>query len=151
MKIKGQNLRFAVTVNGVKTYIAASTSCQLHIAADLEDSSTKDSADGMWKEQETVGLSWDGSVDVNVIEDALDTALQALQIPTLVGQKVAVELDLTTGLQNRVLSKGLYAGEAIINDWSLTAGNRAQSTASVQFQGVGALTPVTTPSGSSES
>lgn len=149
MKIKGQNLRFSVKIDGVKTYFAASTNAQLHVAADLEDSSTKDST-GDWREQECTGRSWDGSVDVNVIEDALDNALQALQVPTLVGQTVDVELDITSGLQNRVLSKGLYAGKAIINDWSLTAGNRAQSTASVQFQGTGPLTKVAEPSGSSD-
>ena len=141
MKIKGQNIRFAVTVKGTKTYLAASTNCQLHIAADLEDSSTKDST-GMWKEQESVALSWDGSVDVNVIDDAVDNALKALEIPTLIGQEVDVELDITGGEQNRVLSKGLYKGKAIINDWSLTAQNKAQSTASVQFQGNGPLTKV---------
>ena len=141
MKIKGQNIRFAVTVKGTKTYLAASTNCQLHIAADLEDSSTKDST-GMWKEQESVALSWDGSVDVNVIDDAVDNALKALDIPTLIGQEVDVELDITGGEQNRVLSKGLYKGKAIINDWSLTAQNKAQSTASVQFQGNGPLTKV---------
>lgn len=141
MKIKGQNIRFAVTVKGTKTYLAASTNCQLHIAADLEDSSTKDST-GMWKEQESVALSWDGSVDVNVIDDAVDSALKALDIPTLIGQEVDVELDITGGEQNRVLSKGLYKGKAIINDWSLTAQNKAQSTASVQFQGNGPLTKV---------
>ena len=141
MKIKGQNIRFAVTVKGTKTYLAASTNCQLHIAADLEDSSTKDST-GMWKEQESVALSWDGSVDVNVIDDAVDSALKALDVPSLVGQEVDVELDITGGEQNRVLSKGLYKGKAIINDWSLTAQNKAQSTASVQFQGNGPLTKV---------
>ena len=141
MKVKGQNIRFAVTVKGTKTYLAASTNCQLHIAADLEDSSTKDST-GMWKEQESVALSWDGSVDVNVIDDAVDSALKALDIPTLIGQEVDVELDITGGEQNRVLSKGLYKGKAIINDWSLTAQNKAQSTASVQFQGNGPLTKV---------
>ena len=141
MKIKGQNIRFAVTVKGTKTYLAASTNCQLHIAADLEDSSTKDST-GMWKEQESVALSWDGSVDVNVIDDAVDSALKALDIPTLIGQEVDVELDITGGEQNRVLSKGLSKGKAFINDWSLTAQNKAQSTASVQFQGNGPLTKV---------
>ena len=141
MKIKGQNIRFALTVKGTKTYLAASTNCQLHIAADLEDSSTKDST-GMWKEQESVALSWDGSVDVNVIDDAVDSALKALDIPTLIGQEVDVELDITGGKQNRELSKGLYKGKAFINDWSLTAQNKAQSTASVQFQGNGPLTKV---------
>ena len=96
----------------------------------------------MWKEQESVALSWDGSVDVNVIDDAVDSALKALDIPTLIGQEVDVELDITGGEQNRVLSKGLYKGKAFINDWSLTAQNKAQSTASVQFQGNGPLTKV---------
>ena len=141
MNIQGQNLRFSVTVEGAKRYFAASTNAQLHIAADLEDSSTKDT-EGMWKEQDSVALSWDGSVDVYVIDDAVDSALKALDVPTFIGQKVDVEFDITEGKQNRVLSKGLYKGKAIINDWSLTAQNRAKSTASVQFQGSGALTKV---------
>lgn len=149
MTVKGQNIRFGVTINGTKVYFAASTSCQLHVAAKLEESSTKDNTGG-WQEQECTGLSWDGSVDVNVIEDALDNALKALDVPTLVGQTVDVEVDLTNGIQNRVLVRGLYGGKAIISDFQMTAGNRANSTATIQFAGQGELSRIVPGGGSSD-
>ena len=56
--IKGQNLR--VMVDG--KCVAMATSCQFHVSAQMEDSSTKDST-GDWQEQEVVGLSWDAQTD----------------------------------------------------------------------------------------
>lgn len=66
MTIKGQNLRLFVG----DSVVAASTSCTLHTAAQVEDSSTKDS-DGDWTENEVVGLSWDVSVDALVTDGYL--------------------------------------------------------------------------------
>jgi predicted secreted protein len=51
-------------------------------------------------------------------------------------------VDLTQGAQNRVMNQGLYTGTAIINDFSLTAGNKQNVTYSVQGQGVGELVKV---------
>lgn len=136
--IKGQNLR--LTLDG--KIVAAATSCQLHIAANLEDASTKDT-EGGWQKQECTGKSWDLSTDALVVVDASETGLVAFDAAEMVGQEIDITVDLTEGAQNRQLSAGVYTGKAIVNDFSLTAGNRANSTYTVQAQGNGALTRVT--------
>ena len=133
MKVKGQNIRLFI---GDKC-IAAATSCTLHIAANLEDSSTKDST-GDWQEQECTGKSWDFSGEM-VVVDADTGGVTALDAAEMVGKTVTAKFSLTNGAQNRVESKAWYEGEAIINDWSLSAQNRQNATVSVQGQGVGEL------------
>lgn len=56
--IKGQNLRLVVN----DKCVAGATSCSLHIAATVEDSSTKDDT-GDWARNEITGLSWDAQSD----------------------------------------------------------------------------------------
>lgn len=58
MNIKGQNFR--AFIDG--KCVAAATSCQVHVAAQIESVSTKDS-EGDFEENECVGKSWDASVD----------------------------------------------------------------------------------------
>lgn len=145
--LKGQNFRVLLTGTGTGAtakVIAASTSCQLHIAADLEETSTKDQTAG-WKSQEVVGKSWDGSADALVVVDSAETAHTAFDVTELIGETVTIEFEEVGSSQNRTPTTGgtKYSGSAIINDFSLTAGNKANSTYSVQFQGVGALTKAT--------
>lgn len=135
--IKGQNLRISV---GGKI-VAASTSCSFHIAANLEEASHKDITGG-WSAQECTGKSWDFSTDALVLVDATETGLTAFDAADLVGETVEITVDLTNGAQNRVVSQGLYKGTAIVNDFSLTAGNKQNSTYSIQGQGVGELLKV---------
>ena len=137
MVIKGQNFR--VRLNDL--YIAAATSCQLHIAANLEDSSTKDDTDA-WQKQEVIGKSWDGSAEGLVFIDTTDTTgLQAFDATELVGQTVTIEYTTTQGTKNREATTAVkYTGSAIVNDLSLTAQNRQNATYTIQFQGTGALT-----------
>lgn len=63
---KGQNLR--VFMGG--KVIAGATSCTVHLAAQVEDASTKDSPDG-WAVNECTGLSWDVATDALVFADTL--------------------------------------------------------------------------------
>jgi predicted secreted protein len=136
--IKGQNLRIALDGK----YVAASTSCSFHISANLEEASHKDLTGG-WSSQECTGKSWDFSADALMLIDAADTTgVAALDIAELVGKTVEISVDLTQGAQNRVMNQGLYTGTAIINDFSLTAGNKQNVTYSVQGQGVGELVKV---------
>lgn len=60
--MKGQNLRIMLD----NKVVAGSTSCNFHVAAQVEDCSTKDST-GNWKENEVVGNSWDAQVDSLVV------------------------------------------------------------------------------------
>ena len=48
--------------------VAASTSCTLHCALQVQEDTTKDTVDD-WIEQEPVGLNWDVQVEALVISD----------------------------------------------------------------------------------
>lgn len=137
--VKGQNIRlFIEDDQGVERCLCASTSCTVHISADLEDTSTKDST-GDWKEQEVTAKGWDVSAEMNFVLDATETALLGVDIAKMVGQKVKIKTKLTEGAKNRVAVSGLYEGYAIINDWNLNAPNKQNSTVSVQATGSGPL------------
>lgn len=137
--IKGQNLR--VMVGG--KCIAMATSCQFHIAASLEDSSTKDST-GDWQEQEVTGLSWDAQTDslVTLVDNGTNGELPA-DLMSLIINKTLVTLtfDQTAGTNNRTGQNATIkrSGQAYLVDYALTAPNRANSTLTCRFQGTGAL------------
>jgi len=134
--IKGQNFR--VSVGG--KFVAASTSCSLHIASTLEDASTKDST-GNWQEQECTGKSWDGSADGLVVVDSAETGETAFSLTELVGTKVAIVFQETSGEKNREAKSGgvTYTGNAWVNDISISAGNKTNCQYSIQFTGDGSL------------
>jgi hypothetical protein len=137
--IKGQNLR--VMVGG--KCIAMATSCQFHVSAQLEDSSTKDSV-GDFQEQEVTGLSWDAQTDsLATLEDngtngELPQDLLSLMINMT---KVTLTFDQAAGANNRVAQNSVIkkTGQAYISDINISAQNRQNSTISVQFTGTGPL------------
>jgi hypothetical protein len=136
--IKGQNLRVMV---GDKC-IAMSTSCQIHISAELQDSSSKDSGD--WQEQEVTGLSWDVQTDslVTLEDNGTNGELpQDLLSLILNKTKVTLTFDKTAGANNRVGQNSVIkrSGEAYLTDYNLTAQNRQSSQLKCQFTGTGAL------------
>ena len=137
--IKGQNLR--VMVGG--KCIAMATSCQFHVSAQLEDSSTKDSV-GDFQEQEVTGLSWDAQTDslVTLEDNGTNGELpQDLLSLTINKTKVTLTFDQTAGTNNRVGQNSVIkkTGQAYITDMSVQAPNRQNSTLSVQFTGTGPL------------
>ena len=137
--IKGQNLR--VLVGG--KCIAMATSCTFHVAAQMEDSSTKDDT-GNWQSQEVTGLSWDASTDslVTLTDNGSNGELpQDIFSAMIAMTPVTLTFDTTNGTNNRVAQNGALkkSGQAYISDISITAANRANSTMTVQFQGTGAL------------
>jgi len=137
--IKGQNLR--VMVGG--KCVAMATSCQFHVAAQLEDASTKDST-GDWQEQEVMGLSWDAQTESLVtLEDNGTNGELPQDLLSLMINKTQVTLtfDQTAGTNNRVGQNSVIkkSGNAWISDIQITAANRQNSTVTVQFQGTGAL------------
>ena len=140
--IKGQNLRIFV---GEKC-VAFSTSCQLQVSANLEDTSTNDST-GIWDEQEIVGKSWSMSVDALYNAGGTDaTGLNAQEMLDLLlaGQQVQVRFSVTGGAQNResltaTSTMAEYDGSAWINDLSVTAANKSNASYSASLTGNGAL------------
>ena len=137
--IKGQNLRVMV---GDKC-IAMATSCQFHIAAETQDSSTKDST-GDWQENEVVGLSWDASTEslVTLTDNGTNGELPADIFSLIINKtKVTLTFDQTDGTNNRTGQNSTIkrSGQAYVQDVNLTAQNRQNSTLSVKFIGAGAL------------
>ena len=137
--IKGQNLR--VMVGG--KCIAMATSCQFHVSAQLEDSSTKDSV-GDFQEQEVTGLSWDAQTEslVTLEDNGTNGELPQDILSLMINKtKVTLTFDQTAGANNRVGQNSVIkkTGEAYVSDVQITAQNRQNSTMTVQFQGTGAL------------
>lgn len=137
--IKGQNLR--VMVGG--RCIAMATSCTIHVAAQTEDSSTKDDT-GDWAENEVVGLSWDASTDslVTLTDNGTNGELPVDLLSLIINKtKVQLTFDTTGGTNNRTGQNSAIkkSGYAYLTDYSLTAPNRQNSTLTCQFSGTGAL------------
>ena len=138
--IKGQNLR--VMVGG--KCIAMATSCQFHISAQLEDSSTKDST-GDWQEQDVTGLSWDASTDslVTLTDNGSNGELPQDLLSLIINKTpVTLTFDTTSGTNNRTAQNSAIkkSGSAYLIDVNLTAANRQNAQLSCKFQGTGPLT-----------
>jgi hypothetical protein len=129
--MKGQNLRILIN----QKCVAFSTSCTYHLNANLEDSSTKDDVAGFQK-QDVTGLAGDISCDAlySVETDANGVnGIDALDM-MLAGQEVTVEFSPTTGTKNREATGTKYTCQAIVNDISINAPNRANVTYTIQMQ-----------------
>ena len=124
--------------------IATATSCTFHVSAQLQDSSTKDSV-GDFQEQEVTGLSWDAQTESLVtLEDNGTNGELPQDLLSLMINKTKVHLvfDQTAGTNNRVAQNSVIkmSGWAWLNDLSINAANRQNSTISAQFSGTGPLT-----------
>lgn len=129
--MKGQNLRILIN----QKCVAFSTSCTYHLGTELESSSTKDDENGFQK-QEVTGLNGDISCDAlySVETDANGVnGIDALDM-ILAGQEVTVEFSPTQGTKNRETTGTKYTCQAIVNDISINAPNRANVTYTIQMQ-----------------
>jgi hypothetical protein len=144
--IKGQNLRLKIAGK----FVGFATSCTVHVSASLEDSSTKDSSDGIFQEQQLTGLAWDISTDAlySVDTDAIGINAEGALDAILARQKVDIEFTGTVGTNNRQATGHKYTGQAWINDISINAANRQNASYSLQAQGTGPLTKSNGPSSS---
>ena len=142
--IKGQNLRVMVgTASGSEKCIAMATNCTFHVAADVQDSSTKDDT-GDWQMNEVVGLSWDAQTDslVTLTDNGSNGELPQDLFSAMINKtKLKLVFDVTNGTNNRTKTNSAIkkSGECYIQDMSVTAANRQNSTITVKFIGTGAL------------
>lgn len=136
--IKGQNLR--VKLNN--KYVAFATACTVHVSAQLEESSTKDSTNG-FQRQEITGMAWDISVDALYSVDVDQTGLNGIDALDIIlaQQKVEIEFTQSSGNKNREQAEGakVYSGSAWVNDVSINATNRQNTTYTLQATGDGEL------------
>lgn len=127
--------------------IAASTSCTLHCALQMQEDTTKDTV-GDWIEQEPVGLNWDVQVEALVIsEDDEEYRPGAKNIDQLqIGRVYQLRFTRTAGAageQNRdaVEDAMQFTGFAILSDLQISAQNAELTTYTAKFTGTGELTP----------
>lgn len=119
------------------------TSCQFHVSAQLEDSSTKDST-GDWQEQEVTGLSWDAQTDslVTLTDNGTNGELPQDLLSLIINKtKVTLTFDQTNGTNNRTGMNSAIkrTGQAFVVDVNITAQNRQNSTITARFTGTGPL------------
>ena len=140
--IKGQNLRILL---GGKC-VAFATSCTVHVSLNLEESSTKDSTNN-FTEQTPTSISWDMSCDALYSVDADATGVNAISaLDTVLAQaKVQVQFEQTQGEKNRVAVSGgaVYSGYAWVNDISINAANRQNTSYTIQLTSDGQLSKTT--------
>lgn len=138
-KIKGQNLR--VLVGG--KCIAMATNATLNIQSQTENASTKDDT-GDWDVNDIVGKSWTASCDslVTTTDNGSNGELP-YDLLTLVlnGTPVTLKFDVTSGTNNRQAQNSPIAltGTAYVQNITITAPNRQNSTLQTQFLGTGAI------------
>ena len=140
--IKGQNLRLLI---GGKC-VAFATSCTVHASLNLEESSSKDSTKN-YTEQTPTGISWDMSCDALYSVDTDATGVNGINALDMVlaQQRVQVQFEQTQGEKNRVAVSGgaVYSGYAWVNDISINAANRQNTSYTIQLTGDGELTKTT--------
>jgi hypothetical protein len=142
--IKGQNLRVMVgTASGSEKCIAMATSCQFHVAAETQDSSTKDS-EGDWAENEVTGLSWDAQTDslVTLTDNGSGGELPTDLFSAMINKTpLFLKFDVTNGANNRTGTNSVIkkSGKCWLQDLQVTAANRQNSTITAKFIGNGPL------------
>jgi len=149
----GQNIRVFVKKDGVPVCVAAATDCSFHVATEMSDKTTKDSAVGavVWREQKVTGKSWD--VSCNALYDP-ETPEEANAITPAELAKIIIESDTcevelrwdaTTGDKNREGKNIGYYGKALFNDLSIQSAVKEDNKAAFQFQGNGPLKALPEP------
>ena len=123
--------------------IAASTNCQVHLALQIEEDTSKDD-DSDWLTKSPVGISWDASVDALIVENDSEDAVTADMLQ--VGRVYLLRFTQTVGAageKNRdaVANEIQYTGSAILSDLQQTSQNQDAATFTAQFTGTGDLEP----------
>lgn len=149
--IKGQNLRIMIGEDEEDLQcIAASTNCQVHLALQIEEDTSKDD-DSDWLTKSPVGISWDASVDALIVEHDGEDEDDAVTVDMLqVGRVYLLRFTQTVGAageKNRdaVANEIQYTGSAILSDLQQTSQNQDAATFTAQFTGTGDLEPYEEP------
>ena len=138
--LKGQNVRILVKNGNNYSCVAMATSCNVTLTGNTEDASTKDDV-AMAAKPEITSKSWSVQVDSLSVADAaaMLTAIKSLTPFTLMWDETS-----TTDNQTAEAATFARSGQAYLNDVTFSFNDRENSTKSLQFQGSGPLSKVTT-------
>lgn len=128
---KGQHLRLVFVESSTNKVIALSTEMTLHLSAQTEDSTTKDTTDtnGDWNEYEVTQRSGDISfgalVGTGTDSGGKTFADMINQVSdTLINWKVV----MVSGANNRVVGKTVCSGQGKLTNVQASAQNRQKAT-----------------------
>lgn len=139
---KGQHLRLVVVESNTNKVIALSTEMTLHLSAQTEDSTTKDTTDtnGSWNEYDVTQRSGDiqfgALIGVGTDAGAKTFADMINQVSdTLIDWKVV----MVSGANNRVVGKEVCHGKGKLTNLQASAQNRQKATYSGTLNIYGAV------------
>jgi len=128
---KGQHLRFVIVESNTNKVIALATEMTLHLSAQTEDSTTKDTTDtnGDWNEYEVTQRSGDiqfgALIGVGTDAGGKTFADMINQVSdTLINWKVMI----VSGANNRVVGKTVCSGQGKLTNLQASAQNRQKAT-----------------------
>mgnify|MGYP002508311155 FL=1 len=128
---KGQHLRLVFVESNTNKVIALSTEMTLHLSAQTEDSTTKDTTDtnGDWNEYEVTQRSGDISFGalIGVGTDAGGKSF-ADMINQVSDAVVNWRVVMVSGANNRVVSKEVCHGKGKLTNLQASAQNRQKAT-----------------------
>lgn len=144
---KGQYIRlFLSTSANPSKVLAAAKEMSLHLSAELQDSSTKDTT-GDWLEQEVVGQNYDISFSALTLTD--DDALGGNTANTLNDMISGLsddvlywKISIVNGTNNRTVDKDLLSGMAKLTSLRMDGQNKQNASYSGTLTGYGAVTVV---------
>lgn len=128
---KGQHLRLVFVESSTNKVIALSTEMTLHLSAQTEDSTTKDTTDtnGDWNEYEVTQRSGDISFSA-LVGTGTDSGGKTFNdminqvSDTLINWKVV----MVSGANNRVVGKTVCSGQGKLTNVQASAQNRQKAT-----------------------
>ena len=128
---KGQHLRLVFVESSTNKVIALSTEMTLHLSAQTEDSTTKDTTDtnGDWNEYEVTQRSGDISFGalIGVGTDAGGKSF-ADMINQVSDAVVNWKVVMVSGANNRVVGKTVCSGQGKLTNVQASAQNRQKAT-----------------------
>lgn len=137
---KGQHLRLVIeddsTTPSHLSFVAFATELTLHLSAQAEDSTTKDSTDttGLWNEYDVTGRSGDISfsslVAVDTSQDSVSSNSFYLSdfIDMVSDAEVNWKLVFVSGNHNRTIGKTVCYGKGKLTNLQVSAQNRQKTT-----------------------
>lgn len=139
---KGQHLRLVIVESNTQKVVALSTEMTLHLSAQTEDSTTKDTTDtnGSWNEYDVTQRSGDiqfgALIGVGTDAGAKTFADMINQVSdTLIDWKVV----MVSGINNRVVGKEVCHGKGKLTNLQASAQNRQKATYSGTLNIYGAV------------
>lgn len=150
---KGQHLRLIITDSETDKVIALATEMTLHLSAQTEDSSTKDTTDtaGSWQENDVTGRQGDIQFSALLAAGSDGAAITLADVISKFGDTpISWKIAMTSGPNNRVIGTVICSGQGKIVTINPQGQNRQNATYSGTINIFGPVTAGVQPVTSNE-